>query len=117
MAATSRLDRVVPIVAGVAVLGLCTTFLRAAACGERREIEPAASTPAAAGPARTPNGSPRSARLPITTAASAPDAAVPSAFRELLGSPQIDPREPDYDPVAAYELGGGGNIRDRTVAR
>jgi hypothetical protein len=37
-------------------------------------------------------------------------APIPPAFGQLLGSPQIDPRQPGYDPVAAYQLGGEGNV-------
>jgi hypothetical protein len=41
---------------------------------------------------------------------------VPPAFGALIGSPQIDPRKPGYDPVAAYELMGGGNVRGLFVS-
>lgn len=106
--------RMLVIVAGAAVLGLglVIAFTRGAPSAQPDQITP---TVRRSEPSHAPvTAAPRSPTLPLlpAPAPSAPKATIPPAFRDLLGSPQIDPRAPDYEPVAAYELMGGGNVRN-----
>lgn len=112
---TSRMNRVVLVGAVAAVLGLGAVAVRGLSA-ERTDLAPEASAPATGPPpAAAPRAgpAPRSGRLPsVPTAKPSPPDTDPTtrAFGGLLGSPQTDPRQPDYDPVAAYQLGGEGNV-------